>query len=841
MLSLDTLNVPQRNAVTYQGPRHCLILAGAGSGKTRVLTYRIAWLISQGVDPKSILAITFTNKAAAEMRDRATALIAQNTPDAAASGVLLSTFHAFGARFLHQFGAYAGLHGAFSIYAESEQKALVKSVMTELAILHPPSDAEDRDARRENASVGDTLELIQNFKEKNISVEEAKKIANSREETDVAAVYERYERRLLDNNAVDFAGLLLWPLHILKTYDLVRARIQRQYRHILVDEFQDTNTVQLDLLGMLCGPEARITAVGDDDQSIYTWRGAEPTAILDFSKRFGECEIFKLEQNYRSTHPILTCAANLIDHNIQRAPKRLWTERQKGEPVHIVSYDGDSSETYGIIREIQRRRRTENLDWNHFAILFRKNSMSVGFERACAEQGIPYQLVKSMGFFEREEIVDLMAYLRLVVNPADTMALRRILNRPARNIGDKTCDRITELLDLRVAKSQPTDPAPTPNAPNLPRQHSLFEPTPVPTAVPVPHPAPQDPADMLMNLFRDIVDGHCKLPRATAKTLQGCASFLSLLESILPCQSRSPGEVLQTILDQSQYITHLQKTMARKGADFDEAQDRIQSLLSTLNAYERDHDDGLAGFLESMALVRPEADAREDSIKLMTIHSAKGLEFDVVFIAGIEEGILPLDRGGTCDVEEERRLMYVAMTRAKRVLTLSHADQRFEFGHTLLQEKSRFFQELDAPGLIDATIAPVDSESSHATRPKLAWSSRRRHDASPSDDSRKFYDISDEVGEGITRPFGRKRDRTSPPSPRHVYNNSAASPRQPYLKACDKQGAPVCVGSSVTHAIHGNGRVIALEANTGDFKATVDFVKSGIRTIIARFLLVTDE
>ena len=505
--SLDSLNPAQREAVTYEGDEHCLILAGAGSGKTRVLTHRIAWLLSQGVPPRSILAITFTNKAASEMRERAIALIGSDDK----TGLHLSTFHSFGSQFIRRYAEYIGLTQQFSIYGESDQKALVKSILEERGFLKTSSDSVENEHKQNKALIDETVDAIAKIKEKGILPSEAKAKARFPDEKLTAQVYEIYETRLIDNNAVDFAGLLLWPLRMIQQFSDIRQNTHRRYRHILVDEFQDTNLVQLDLLSALMGEDTKLTAVGDDDQSIYAWRGADPKAILAFSERFGSCAVFKLEQNYRSTKPILHSAANLIDHNVARTEKRLWTDREGGEPVHVVKYEGDRDESWDIVRKIAISHQDREDKWSDYAILYRKNATSLGFETACTERGVPYQVVGGLGFFERAEILDILAYLRILSNPLDTIAFRRAIHKPARNIGEKTAEKLIELIEQKA-------------------QFSL------------------SPQEAMFRLFQDIVKGTCKLPRATQKTLNGCRAFYELLVELADWKSMPLRRIVDIII-----------------------------------------------------------------------------------------------------------------------------------------------------------------------------------------------------------------------------------------------------------------------------------------------------
>ena len=839
-ISLESLNQPQRDAVTYCGDKHCLILAGAGSGKTRVLTHRIAWLISQGARPSSILAITFTNKAAREMRERAMNLISEH-----AHGVQLSTFHAFGARFLRQYAEFAGLEKTFSIYADNEQKNLVKTAMQQTGILNPsPIEQSDTDKKNENATVNSYLDQVISWKERGTSVQDAQKQAKTREQESMALVYQKYEQLLIANNAVDFAGLLLWPLYILNHVADVKSYIQRKYQYILVDEFQDTNGVQLDLIQALCGPDTQLTVVGDDDQSIYTWRGADPSAILKFEQRYGACEVFKLEQNYRSTKPILTCAGNLIACNRVRTEKRLWTDREGGEPVHIVSYDNDWDEAGGVLESIQKLARSKHISLQQFAVLYRKNSQSVSFERECTRKNIPYQVIGAVGFFEREEIADLMCYLRILVNPTDTMALRRIINKPVRGIGEKSCEKILEFIEKKAAFNKTK-------------------------------------SECLRSVLEDIILEKCKIPRAGTKVIEGCKQFLNMLERVENWPERAPHDILNDIISETGYLTYIRKAAEKKGQEFNEVEDRIKSLFETLRSYNDEHPNDLPGFLEEMALVRPESDDQKAAVNLMTIHSAKGLEFDVVYIVGAEQGILPLDRGGCCDLEEERRLMYVAMTRAKKILYISHAEQRHEYGRLSAQSSSNFLDEMvdnNSRNCVDyITAQPRDFGYSGSGNPKLSWSSGRtttRKPSAASKDDNPFYDLA--PAGGIKRKPAQSQDDFEPDysydddafdifddviqkskqsnKSQRAFGNSANPPSRSesidalpksvveksrqIVSAVGKNNKKMQVGTAVEHAIHGKGVVIKLEASGNDYKATVSFNKSGQRTIIARFLTV---
>ena len=802
--SLEGLNGPQRGAVTHGGEKHCLILAGAGSGKTRVLTYRIAWLVqAMGVDPSSILAITFTNKAAQEMRGRAQALLGGNSP------VTLSTFHGFGLRFLKRYGAYAGLGENFSIYDESAQKALVKSILAQFGASDPVAE----DERGGSSLVRDLVGAIAGYKESGRGVEAVEAEARTAAQILEARVYRAYEAGLRANNAIDFGDMLGRMLDVLVGHANVRERFQQQYHYILVDEFQDTNGLQLQVLRAMCGAQTKLTVVGDDDQSIYAWRGADASGILNFPSRFGACEVYTLEQNYRSTKPILACAATLIAHNRVRNEKCLWTSVEGGEPVRCIEYASDREEGSGVVDEIIAMRRRLGLDWGQFAILFRRNSQSAEFEKACTRRAVPYQVVKGTGFFEREEIADLMAYLRFLVNPLDKVSLRRIINRPVRGIGEKSAETLLSLAETKT-------------------QFGV---------------APQA---CFRRLLEDIVAGRCSVPRGGAKFAEGCRQLLCLLEQTDNWPNQSPRETLETILDVTQYMAHVEKSVQRKDMVFEDARERIWTLSRMLNDFQQEHPNDLPRFLEEMALVRPEADASLDAVKMMTIHGAKGLEFEVVFVAGVEDKVLPLAHGGICDVEEERRLMYVAMTRARQQLYLTHATRRWAFRAAIEAEPSPFLDEMqpEEPSYLIRMVVEGEEDRSYGQRQQLAWSGQKRRDAlrivprseyepfeeeTPTTFSKRHTQASDEV-------YRTDDHRNAAPPPPWMASSGGSPKRE---KEGAKRRNPVSadgktleIGSRVVHSVHGTGIVTALSPSGNDFKAEVDFAQSGTRTIISKFL-----
>ena len=518
---------------------------------------------------------------------------------------------------------------------------------------------------------------------------------------------------------------------------------------------------------------------------------------------------------------------------IARTEKRLWTDREGGEPVHVVKYEGDRDESWDIVRKIAISHQDREDKWSDYAILYRKNATSLGFETACTERGVPYQVVGGLGFFERAEILDILAYLRILSNPLDTIAFRRAIHKPARNIGEKTAEKLIELIEQKA-------------------QFSL------------------SPQEAMFRLFQDIVKGTCKLPRATQKTLNGCRAFYELLVELADWKSMPLRRIVDIIIAKTEYLTYLKAQMAKNAMDFDEALERIDALKSTLDDCDADSVDTeqkLISFLSTTSLIHPESDEESNSIKLMTIHGAKGLEFDTVFIAGVENNVLPLSRGGECDIEEERRLMYVAMTRAKRVLNISYAEMRYEYGRLQSHTPSQFLGEMmrkdDPPGMIDESWGECDAyhgssydAKSRSKRPQLAWTKK-----SPTPSNRKESAFEDEVGGGVAHAFGRKKgnrshsdfgsdsefyeehcisydDKSQSSIPKVATPKHATSTQNATTQALDKNDKPISIGDHVRHAIHGVGTVVRIEKASGGHKVAVQFGANDIRTIIARFLLV---
>ncbi len=661
MLDLSTLNPPQREAVTtISGP--LLVLAGAGSGKTRVIAHRVAYLLMKGVDPESVLCMTFTNKAAGEMRERVVALSGP-----AGTDVFVSTFHSFGLWLLGEEHDAAGLPRRFAICDAGDQLALVKRCMREVSV-----DDRRFDAHR----VLSILSRAKNEGRKRIHVKEA----GQGDDYDLVAaeVYPRYQRALRAMRAVDFDDLVVRPVEILSQDEAVRARLQRRFRHLLVDEYQDTNLAQLELLRLLAGKAKSVCAVGDDDQAIYGWRGAEVRNILRFEKHFPGAHEVRLEQNYRSTGRILACANAVIAKNAARKPKKLFTSAGDGEKVRVVALPGEEEEARFVAEEIARQRG-EGRPWSHFAVLYRLNALSRPFEEAFREASMPYTVHGGPAFFDRSEVRDLLAYLKLCVQPEDDVSLSRIVNVPARGIGDTSMERVH---DWAIARKQP-----------------------------------------LMEALRQAGEIP-ELPRGAAERI---AAFVDLVNRYQErFRGGNPAEAARGLVAEVDLYAHARASVQSLEAGARKV-DAIDSLLRSLESYvQRSARPSLPAWLQRLALdSRDEEDpTAEGGIALMTLHAAKGLEFPVVFLVGAEEDYLPCAgiQGEPRDMDEERRLAYVGITRARERLYLTRAAARTRRGKVQPRTPSRFLEELpeDAHEVVDPAAVPAPQDVASHTESVMA-------------------------------------------------------------------------------------------------------------------------
>ena len=734
----DTLNEQQKEAVLHtEGP--LLILAGAGSGKTRVLTHRIAYLIEEkGVNPWNILAITFTNKAAGEMRERVDNLVGFGS-----ESIWVSTFHSMCVRILRRHIDLLGFDTNFTIYDTDDQKTLMKDICKLLQI--------DTKLFRERS----LLAAISQAKNELVTPEEFRIQAQgdfSRQK--IASVYEEYEKQMRANNALDFDDLLVKAVQLFQTQADVLDYYQERFRYIMVDEYQDTNTVQFELVRLLSAKYRNLCVVGDDDQSIYKFRGANIRNILDFEQVFPDAKVIKLEQNYRSTSNILNAANAVIRHNHGRKDKTLWTDNGEGDKISVRQFDTAFDEAEYIVGDIRERVESGKAAYNDHAILYRTNAQSRMFEEKFVTANIPYKIVGGINFYARREIKDLLAYLKTIDNGRDDLAVRRIINVPKRGIGLTSINRVQEYASGR--------------------EIGFYE------------------ALRAVNLIPNIGRGASKLE-----------SFVALIEHFkTDAKELTISELMQEILEETGYIESLKE----EGSE--EAESRIENideLISKITAYEetcedRDEPATLNGFLEEVALVADidSLDESNDYVVLMTLHSAKGLEFPHVYLAGMEDGIFPSYMTITADdpeeVEEERRLCYVGITRAEEELTLTCARRRMIRGETQYNKMSRFLKEI-----------PMELLSTGAVFQKPEPEEERKPSAYQQ--ARQAFRAKAFVQPGAARSFG--------------------SPKG--------EGPGYQVGDRVRHVKFGEGTVTAMVEGGRDYEVTVDFDGPGTKKMFAAF------
>jgi DNA helicase-2/ATP-dependent DNA helicase PcrA len=639
---LAALNPAQREAVeAIAGP--VLILAGPGSGKTRVITHRVAYLVRVcGVSPHNIMAVTFTNKAAREMRDRLEQLLGQG-----AQPLTLGTFHAICTRILRREGEFTGLGSSFAIYDEDDQSSLIKQTLEELNL-----DPKQYAPRALRSAIGAAKSRL-------IGPGEYARWVSSYYEEIVHRVYQRYQQLLNRSRAVDFDDLLMKTVHLFQNHPQILKKYQSKYVHILVDEFQDTNVVQYMLMKQVAEKYRNLCVVGDPDQSIYSWRFADLRNILSFEKDYPEAKVVFLEQNYRSTRTILEVASGMISANVQRKPKKLWTGNEDGDSVTVIeSYDAEE-EAQSVVSEIEKLVDQGQISLRDCAIMYRVNAQSRALEEAFLRYGVPYGLVGGTRFYQRREVKDIIAYLKVIHNPQDNVSLTRIINTPARGIGSRT---LSELQSWAKAQDIP-----------------VFQ---------------------VLKQISDNDSAREVKQSLSPRVVQALAGFEALMAR-LTARSResSLSGLMDKILEQTRYREHI---LDKEGGE--EKWENIMELRNVAGGYdELDPGEALTAFLEKVSLVSDidELDEKADAVTLITLHQAKGLEFAVVFIVGLEEGILPhrksFDDPG--QMEEERRLCYVGITRAKKRLYLLRSYRRNLFGGSTANPASRFLQDI-SPHLI---------------------------------------------------------------------------------------------------------------------------------------------
>ena len=738
MVGFEQLNDMQKKAVLQtEGP--VLILAGAGSGKTGALTVRIAHLLETGVKPWNILAITFTNKAAREMKERVEKLVGEGARD-----MWISTFHSTCVRILRREIHHLDYENQFSIYDGDDQEKIMREAFKRL----------NMSTTDKSFSVKGAMSIISSLKEEMTSWEDyAQKVdKNDLKAVKIAKVYQTYQKMLKENNALDFDDLIYKTVLLFRNFPDVLEKYQDRFRYIMVDEYQDTNTSQYELVAMLAAKYKNLCVVGDDDQSIYGWRGANIRNILDFEKDFPDTVVIKLEQNYRSTKKILEAANAVIHNNQTRKDKTLWTENDAGSILHIYKADNEYDECRFVaekIQELEKKGRTRN----EMAVLYRTNAQSRAVEDQMVKKGIPYRLFGGVRFYERKEIRDILSYLKVMANPADTIALRRIINVPKRGIGETSLDKLAAFAEEQ----------------NIPLYGALSR-----------------------------LDEITSLKTRAAKF----KDFYELFEHLKEDAAELPvAEIIDAVVKRTGYL----QLLMEEGTD--EALNRIQNIDEFVNKaaeFDKSNPEGnLEGFLEEVALVADidSYEEGEEAVALMTLHSAKGLEFPYVFIIGMEEGMFPGYRavmyGGEKEIEEERRLCYVGITRAKEELFLTHAKSRMQHGITQYNPPSRFLKEIPAD-LVDMPTRQVS-------------------------DMAKKYDM---MTQNRTMTMGRKN--TLSPAAKFGMGVKKEMPAPKDFKL------DYGVGDKVRAPKYGIGTVVSVNPGGADFEVEVSFGAKGTKKFMAR-------
>lgn len=733
MQILEGLNPQQQEAVCHgKGP--LLILAGAGSGKTRVLTHRIAYLLQQGVSPYAILAVTFTNKAAGEMKERVSRLVGP-----VGETILVATFHSACVRILRADGHFIGLDKHFVIYDTQDQLTVIKEVLAQLNL------------SEKNFSPKAVLATISAAKNELIGPEAYDKRAADFWGNTVAKVYPLYQEKLRKNQAVDFDDLIMLTTKLFQECPDVLRKYQERFEFILIDEYQDTNHAQYTLVKLLAALNRNICVVGDDDQSIYSFRSADIRNILEFEKDYPDVRVIKLEQNYRSTQTILHAANGVISHNIQRKNKQLWTENPVGEKIIKYKAGDERAEAAWVAQEIERLVRQEGRAYKEIALLYRTNAQSRSFEDAFVPRGLPYRVVGGQRFYDRKEIRDILAYLRFINNPHDRVSFRRIINTPKRGIGEASLERFLGFVD--------------------------------------------DAGLTIMEGLSRIEEA----PGLTARAVKPFSAFYYTVVGLMAEAATLPvSELTRKTLESVGYLDELRNDGTV------EAKSRLENLDEFLNItaeFQKESDDqSLAAFLETVALVADvdTYDADGNAVALMTLHTAKGLGFPIVFLVGMEEGIFPHSRAimDSGEMEEERRLCYVGITRAKERLYLTHSTMRTLYGGTQVCVPSRFLEEIPEELLVDAG----GSQNSFFWEAGSTGGNQLRMAAKP------------------VSSWSGVRSKTT-----------VQTPQQPAL---DERWQP---GDKVVHPKWGPGTVITVTGEGEEAMITVAFPGLGVKQLISKY------
>ena len=830
---LNDLNEAQRAAVEYiDGPS--LVIAGAGSGKTRVLTYKIAYLLSQGMKPWSIMALTFTNKAAREMKERIGKLVGNDL----AQHLYMGTFHSIFSRILRAEAEHIGFNNNFTIYDESDSRSLIKAIVKEMGL---------DDKKYKPAAVHAKISMAKNnlmsaaAYESDAAIFEQNKRAQMPE---VGKIFVAYVQRCKQANAMDFDDLLTLTYQLFREHEDIRHKYAARFDYVLVDEYQDTNHVQMSIVMQLCQEKLRVCAVGDDSQSIYSFRGANIDNILNYQRQFQGTRLFKLEQNYRSTQTIVEAANSLIKHNRNQIPKDVFSENAKGEKIQYKPAYSDKEEAAIVAKDVKRIRREDGCQYSDFAILYRTNAQSRSFEEEFRKQGIPYRIYGGLSFYQRKEIKDIIAYFRLVANPDDEEAIKRIINYPARGIGATTV--------LKIA----------------------------------------DCAHQNQVSFWEVIGAPERYGLAVNKgTMNKLETFKLLISSFIDrAQTTDVYELGDAIIKESGIS---QDIMSGKDADDLARQENLEEFLSGMSAFvEERREEGrfdelfLQDYLQDVALLTDadsDGDKDEPRVSLMTVHAAKGLEFPTVFVVGLEENIFPspLSAASLRELEEERRLLYVAITRAEKHCILTNAKNRWRYGKMEFDNPSRFIDEIDGK-LIDSQDEAGGSlfgsmsdqpEWARAQRPRRPWEdaeqprySSRYQNSKPvasqfvADPKPSLFDDEPETSRtsGRSSVSGRSslsegnfksvralnaakrymETHSSHPASRGT-GSSAASVSSSTATSAGSSSCGLQEGMKIEHQRFGRGTVLKIEGTGENTKATVEFVHSGTKQLLLKYAKFT--
>lgn len=834
---LNDLNEAQRAAVEYiDGPS--LVIAGAGSGKTRVLTYKIAYLLSQGMKPWSIMALTFTNKAAREMKERIGKLVGNDL----AQHLYMGTFHSIFSRILRAEAEHIGFNNNFTIYDESDSRSLIKAIVKEMGL---------DDKKYKPAAVHAKISMAKNnlmsaaAYDSDAAIFEQNKRAQMPE---VGKIFVAYVQRCKQANAMDFDDLLTLTYQLFREHEDIRHKYAARFDYVLVDEYQDTNHVQMSIVMQLCQEKQRVCAVGDDSQSIYSFRGANIDNILNYQRQFQGTRLFKLEQNYRSTQTIVEAANSLIKHNRNQIPKDVFSENAKGEKIQYKPAYSDKEEAAIVAKDVKRIRREDGCQYSDFAILYRTNAQSRSFEEEFRKQGIPYRIYGGLSFYQRKEIKDIIAYFRLVANPDDEEAIKRIINYPARGIGATTV--------LKIA----------------------------------------DCAHQNQVSFWEVIGAPERYGLAVTKgTMNKLETFRLLISSFIErAQTTDVYELGDAIIKESGIS---QDIMSGKNADDLARQENLEEFLSGMSAFvEERREEGrfdelfLQDYLQDVALLTDadsDGDKDEPRVSLMTVHAAKGLEFPTVFVVGLEENIFPspLSAASLRELEEERRLLYVAITRAEKHCILTNAKNRWRYGKMEFDNPSRFIDEIDGK-LIDSLDeaggslfgSRADSMSdqpewARAQRSRRPWEdaeqprySSRYQNSKPvasqfvADPKPSLFDDEPETSHtsGRSSVSGRSslsegnfksvralnaakrymETHSSHPASRST-GSSAASVSSSAASSAGSSSCGLQEGMKIEHQRFGRGTVLKIEGTGENTKATVEFVHSGTKQLLLKYAKFT--